>query len=620
MLEYRINTSRLSKTKIDLNVERITFTDLSNLSYEGAALQYDGMNRDKVMAVCECRDIDRLTEGCHVKTEHVIFLDYGDAKVPDLKEFRFIGDYQVSGVNEGNRSFTIYTDKYHVFDNVSIEKIPYNTTLDVDDGENILLRFDGYHYFSSGDRHVPVYFRTTDSDGETILKSVDFGFYAPDVLIGSTANFKSAGAGDIFRRMFGFSADAPNIDEIYSTGDMGGIDVMRESFLFRDDDWYSFSFERPVITVGVPFESTFETNLMQMELLNEYFVDNEKRKAINGITDIEKDVYYPCIPSGDSFDDVYTIKFNLHFREHRGDEWLVENGSFWNCIESSEGSNAAVAESEGVKLTEDGRSDLLTFLNFTNEDVHYQKNRLKKSFLRLMYFDSTNSANQNMIGYSTVFFDTGEMFARYMKYFGKEGYTAVGASRGSYGVYNPSADKKGIRVDRESFEDSTRLSSQMTVKGKNTSRASSEGFYIYIWKTDSTPMPQDIYMKVEFNHAGYGRTVPFMMPYWDRKKWRSHPVRKNGGIKGIEEILEDWNDVKSVDSEGNVTWRDGTDGHYGIRQYAKFSYIHLKYRYDKESDRHIYYLDPDTYGDIDYPKGDDGNRYIEINLYEAKVE
>ena len=63
-----------------------------------------------------------------------------------------------------------------------------------------------------------------------------------------------------------------------------------------------------------------------------------------------------------------------------------------------------------------------------------------------------------------------------------------------------------------------------------------------------------------------------------------------------------------------------TDGHYGIRQYMKFSYIHLKYKYDKDNDKHIYYLDPETYGNIDFPKGKDGNKEIVINLYEAKVE
>ena len=36
--------------------------------------------------------------------------------------------------------------------------------------------------------------------------------------------------------------------------------------------------------------------------------------------------------------------------------------------------------------------------------------------------------------------------------------------------------------------------------------------------------------------------------------------------------------------------------------------------FDKDNDKHIYYLDPETYGNIN------GNKEIVINLYEAKVE
>lgn len=212
----------------------------------------------------------------------------------------------------------------------------------------------------------------------------------------------------------------------------------------------------------------------------------------------------------------------------------------------------------------------------------------------------------------------------------KKGYTAVNADKNEYGKYKPSEGKIGIRVDRDKditdYEDNKtdfddrRLSSQLVVKNKNLSKASSEGFYLYIWKDNEMSLPQDLYMKVEFNHAGYGRTVPFMMPYWDSQKWNGKK-----GIKNINEILDDWNSEaqEQLDEYDRVVWqKDGrkTDGHYGIRQYTKFSYIHLKYRYDKDNDKHIYYLDPDTYGNIDFPKGKDGNEEIEINLYEAKVE
>lgn len=623
MLEYRVNTKKFDKTKVELNIENISFVDLTNLvDEENEILEYDGFNKDKIMLICECKDIDKVNNGGFVKTENTLYLDYGVEQVPEITEYNFIKDYQISGVNKNNKSFSIYIDKYFTLNQDKIEKIIYNDTLGVEEGQNIFLHFNDYHYFDVNDKEIPIYFNTFDENGELTVKTIYFGYYSQKVLVGSTDNFREADADFLFKNIFGIDIDVDDFNEKYIEGDLSGIEIYRDNFLFGEKTNYTFSFERPIVNINVPIVNTFETNLTQMELLNEYFVETEKKKAINRITDIEKDVYYPCIPNNNSFGDVYTIKFNLHFREHRGDDWLIENESFWNCIEQSFDENNKPKEGSAKiintpqKMTTDNRSDLLSFLGFTNEDVHYQKNKLKKSFLRLMYFDSTNPANQNMIGYSTIFFDTGDMFAKYIKYNEEKNYVAVNMNKNQYGVYNISEEKTGIRVNRESFNEKTRLSSQFVVKSKNTSKASSEGFYLYIWKDNSTPLPQDLYMKVEFNHAGYGRTIPFMMPYWDSKKWSGKK-----GIKSFTEILEDWNDIKKqqLDQYGRIQWENNTDGHYGIRQYTKFSYIHLKYRYDKETDKHIYYLDPDTYGNIKYPTGDDGNKYIEINLYEAKV-
>ena len=620
MLEYRVNTKKFDKTKVELNIENISFVDLTNLvDEENEILEYDGFNKDKIMLICECKDIDKVNNGGFVKTENTLYLDYGVEQVPEITEYNFIKDYQISGVNKNNKSFSIYIDKYFTLNQDKIEKIIYNDTLGVEEGQNIFLHFNDYHYFDVNDKEIPIYFNTFDENGELTVKTILFGYYSQKVLVGSIYNFQNAHADFLFKNIFGIDDIADNVDDFnekYIEGDLSGIEIYRDNFLFGEKTNYTFSFERPIVNINVPIVNTFETNLTQMELLNEYFVETEKKKAINRITDIEKDVYYPCIPNNNSFGDVYTIKFNLHFREHRGDDWLVENESFWNCIEQSDGRAKIINTTQNKQMTTDNRSDLLSFLGFTNEDVRFQKNKLKKSFLRLMYFDSTNPANQNMIGYSTIFFDTGDMFAKYIKYNEEKNYVAVNMNENQYGVYNISEEKTGIRVNRESFNEKTRLSSQFVVKSKNTSKASSEGFYLYIWKDNSTPLPQDLYMKVEFNHAGYGRTIPFMMPYWDSKKWSGKK-----GIKSFTEILEDWNDIKKqqLDQYGRIQWENNTDGHYGIRQYTKFSYIHLKYRYDKETDKHIYYLDPDTYGNIKYPTGDDGNKYIEINLYEAKV-
>ena len=99
-------------------------------------------------------------------------------------------------------------------------------------------------------------------------------------------------------------------------------------------------------------------------------------------------------------------------------------------------------------------------------------------------------------------------------------------------------------------------------------------------------------MKVEFNHAGYGRNIPMMAPYRDNPN--------NAGFKTNDEIVADW----TAPNTG-----------YGIKKYTRYSYIHLKVKYDVNTKRHIYYLDPDTYG----TKYNWDKSILNINLYEARI-
>ena len=398
-----------------------------------------------------------------------------------------------------------------------------NYGLEIEDNkENVFLYFDDYHYFDivdsldseseteKGQREVPIFFKYVNAQSQITIVQVNFKYYTPSVLVTSYDNFGTDEQKGLYELIFKTEIDEET-EEVLE-GDLGGIEIYRENFLFGDRTNYEFSFERATAHLNVPIVNTFEANLLQTELLSEHFVEKEKKKAINGITDIEKDVYYPCISNlaKNKFTDVYTIKFNLHFREHREDDWIVENDSLWNGIKqqieyvkgtdesvkiTEEAYNALTDEQKAeyvrravegtaeiakvtinnngtnsVKaLTKDDSSDLLTFLNFTNDDVHYQKNKLKKSFLRLLYFDSMNPGNQNLLGYSTIFFDTGDMFAKYVRYIEEDNCYSVGADKKSFGKYKETGKyKTGIRVDRDiDGDDTIRLGSQFVVRSKH---------------------------------------------------------------------------------------------------------------------------------------------------------
>ena len=207
-----------------------------------------------------------------------------------------------------------------------------------------------------------------------------------------------------------------------------------------------------------------------------------------------------------------------------------------------------------------------------------------------------------------MFYNINDASAKLLKHYEDDNSNEYFSLQEKNGKYEK-VEADGIRVNTEpliknpsnDLED-LRLSSQFVVSDKYTTDSTSEGFYLYLWKDGNTGViPETLYMKVEFNHAGYGRNIPFMMPFYDIKK---HP-NGEGKIKSLDEIVKDF--------EGK-----GEDAPYSIRQYLKYSYIRWKYRYDKDTRKHIYYLDRDTYGNYD-DNIDDDDKILKINLYEAKI-
>lgn len=653
MLKYRININQLDKSRVEIPVTYTKLTDLDILTdEEGNLIPNSGLNKDKILVTCECDDIDYLQEDSVITANNTLTL-------VDMGDFEFMDNFKVESMNEDNRSFSFYMDKYRTIEAESIivmttkdekrkYKYIYLTTKEMvyfDAYDNLVYREttnDEGEKTTSEVQEIPIYFKYTNTNGETVTKIISFQYESKYRLRTTGDYFEEADATDLYNIIF--NGEIEDCPKGYFEGNLSGVTIHYENFLFGSKCEFFFDFERALVTIPLSLSNSFETNLHQSYLVEEDFVNEEEANAINSVVDLENDVYSPVMVQIDEdgktikTTDVYSICFNLHFREHRGDNWLVDGNSMWNgVVFNEEEKKYEIYKVNDKEITGDSVSDLLKYLDFNNNDIYYQKNKLKKSFLRLMFYDSTNPGDQNLVGYSTIFLNGGELFAKYSRHIETENYLFVKVDDDDYGKYSIS-DKEyqvfrdGIGVNREpaeittemdesgkeikklaniTFDEGQRLSSQLVTKSKNLSTASSEGFYLYVWKANESAVPQDLYMKVEFNHAGYGRTLPFMMPYWDKKKW----AEKEKRIKTFNEILCDWSDIKTVDEKGNVKWENGTDGHYGMTQYAKFSYIHLKYMYDKETNKHVYYLDPNTYGKS--VVGTDNK--ITINLYEAKI-
>lgn len=246
-------------------------------------------------------------------------------------------------------------------------------------------------------------------------------------------------------------------------------------------------------TITFPLEYNFGTDMAVEDNIHEYFVEDIKKRALSTlkVIDMEKvafsPMFQPTNSSSPSFNPIDFIEFNFHFLERDEEGWKVNGQGRWNGI----------APGTNVSIKNAALSDKLKFLNFNDDDVRYQQNKLKKTFIRLSFYDTMNPVTQHLLYYSTIFYDTNELFGKYVK-------------------YKPFLDKMGKESVVDSDDNVYRVDTRLTVYNKYNSEKSSEGFYIYLFKDEVTEnSPKDIYMKVEFNHAGYGRTVPFTKPYLD---------------------------------------------------------------------------------------------------------
>ena len=241
------------------------------------------------------------------------------------------------------------------------------------------------------------------------------------------------------------------------------------------------------------------------KLVGEKFLNEVLESIVPEIVDNEKRQFLPAMAKGSTFKLAQELEFNLHFRsridlDKSTDDEIVLSDTFkttdeqiWNGFRWANNIAESTLERENNKYSDDF-ADELNHLGFTEDDIKYQKTKLKKSFIRLMFYSSKNMLEQELLYYSTIFLDTGELYAKYSN------------------IKN-SSDKNAFNPNRT--DESLRLSARFSVKNKYDGKKSSEGFYLYLFPNEvkgGENTPTTIYMKVEFNHAGYGKTVPMMMP------------------------------------------------------------------------------------------------------------
>lgn len=367
--------------------------------------------------------------------------------------------------------------------------------------------------------------------------------------------------------------------------------------------------------INIPMGSEFGLGLNQELLSNEMFFNKIKADVLPQIVDKEKIVIYPAVydVDQDSGEEKLSladeIEINMHFRrrwdciESTGtrvitDGWLTSDIYGWTTGQTGcecNGTNDYNGASfDTVNYNYDERSDLVGYLGFTDDDIYYQKTKVKKSFLRLMYYDSNALLNKNLLTYSTSFLDAGKLFTKYSTIRNNERLTSylndteqydnetVLFEPGRQPVVNGTPKDQQIEEMKENEKyDSLRLSSMVTLKDKYNDDASSDGFYIYLFKTDApSERPMDLYLKVEFNNAKYGKTVNMMLPV------SSEGVPIRFGDTGT---TDDSGTTIDAFPQDFIIKEDETEN-FDFQAYYDALYVNVKCKYDKGLRKYVYYF------------------------------
>jgi hypothetical protein len=289
----------------------------------------------------------------------------------------------------------------------------------------------------------------------------------------------------------------------------------------RKDVWVNCGMTKSVLTIDesyyrVPINALVDvSNSLGVDDDLSRFANNEINTLIPQTIDYERVKYIPIDGhnSGELKTQIYFINkitLDLHFRKRKEtpnstEEWpKYENGwyidpdsastTWWNEMNY----NGAEFNANAMNVfmdEQDGKSDLLGYLGFDDDDVYNQKRKIRDTFVRLSFYTSKDPIEQKLLYYSTVFFDSGSLFGKYMK-----------QKIHNYETHtNPSGPLVFHCGDN-------RLDSKITITNEYDKTTSAEGFNLYLFRDDVQETGfRTIYMKVEFNHAGYGKTIPMVL-------------------------------------------------------------------------------------------------------------
>lgn len=299
------------------------------------------------------------------------------------------------------------------------------------------------------------------------------------------------------------------------------------SMLCEFKDYYS-------VNLGIANDSN-ETVLGGEDMFSKLFATSIEESLIPEFIDMEKVKYIPYRKvNNTTYFPVTKITIYPHFRERvlldpenntntfatsgnlYYDGWYIDTednaSKYWNGYTGTD-----FSQFNNFVSTNGKTADLIGYLNFNDKDIYYRKNKVSKSFFRFLFYNSNNPIEQKLLSYSTVFIDSTDLYSKYIKQFMfiEDNKNITDQEHENYVIINPitSGNQNVNVVFCENENVGCRLDSKITITNEYDKSKSAEGFNIYLFSDDIPEgnSGKTIYMKIEFNHAGNGKTIPMVM-------------------------------------------------------------------------------------------------------------
>lgn len=275
----------------------------------------------------------------------------------------------------------------------------------------------------------------------------------------------------------------------------------------------------------------------------------DEQITLNEAVDYEKQIFYPCAYG--TTDLLEKIVFKLHFRDRYYSDKLSET---WDTSDEKYWMRYNKVENGRLKPSGEVTTDNMSDLGYTDDDIKYQRNNFTKSFIRLLFYDTNDTRTQSLLAYYSVPFNSDQMFSE--------------------------VTSKGKHTND--------IEPAIEVYGEENGFAGTEGYNLHLFPNILEGKEEEfIYLRIEFNHAKYGKTLKM-----------SFPTDSDGNL-----ILFDNEDFP-------ITYYNDFDKRVELERLMNDMYIKVGLKYDYKNNRYLWYPAIDNISE---------NGIITINAIEPRV-